>query len=124
MGHHKLQFIVSFEGDEITSVLEKSYKALDMIREITATISIHESFSMLPEWGMLKITGIPDPDKKIQAVKEVRRLLGLGLKESKELVEGFSYKIAFPQGERLNTKLRLAGFQTEYKPMESEEIPF
>jgi len=39
-----------------------------------------------------------DPVQKIQAIKEVRGLTGLGLKEAKDLVEASDYKVMMIEG--------------------------
>ncbi|WP_321389884.1 50S ribosomal protein L7/L12 [Emcibacter sp.] len=58
-------------------------------------------------------------DKKINVIKEVRAITGLGLKEAKELVEGApkTVKEAAPkaEAEELKAKLEAAGASVELK---------
>jgi len=58
-------------------------------------------------------------DKKIQVIKEVRALTGLGLKEAKELVEGVpkALKEAIPREEadEIKAKIEEAGGQVDIK---------
>ena len=58
-------------------------------------------------------------DKKINVIKEVRAITGLGLKEAKELVEGApkAVKEGVPQGEadEIKGKLEAAGASVEIK---------
>ncbi len=58
-------------------------------------------------------------DKKINVIKEVRAITGLGLKEAKELVEGApkAVKEGVPQGEadEIKAKLEGAGATVEIK---------
>jgi large subunit ribosomal protein L7/L12 len=58
-------------------------------------------------------------DKKINVIKEVRAITGLGLKEAKELVEagGKAVKEAAPkaEAEEIKKKLEEAGAQVELK---------
>ena len=58
-------------------------------------------------------------DKKINVIKEVRAITGLGLKEAKELVEagGTAVKEAAPkdEAEELKKKLEEVGAQVELK---------
>ncbi len=58
-------------------------------------------------------------DKKINVIKEVRAITGLGLKEAKELVESApkAIKEAVPQGEadEIKGKLEAAGATVEIK---------
>jgi len=58
-------------------------------------------------------------DKKIQVIKEVRAITGLGLKEAKDLVEGVPkpVKEAVPkeEAEKIKAQLEEAGAQVEVK---------
>tara|TARA_Y100001934_G_scaffold283392_1_gene402764 strand:+ start:2944 stop:3324 length:381 start_codon:yes stop_codon:yes gene_type:complete len=58
-------------------------------------------------------------DKKINVIKEVRALTGLGLKEAKDLVEGVPKPIkegaTKEEGEEIKTKLEEAGATVEIK---------
>ena len=58
-------------------------------------------------------------DKKIEVIKEVRTITGLGLKEAKDLVEGAPkpLKSAVPkaEAEELKKKLEAAGAKVELK---------
>ena len=58
-------------------------------------------------------------DKKIQVIKEVRAITGLGLKEAKELVEGVPKAvkegIEKDEAEKIKEKVEAAGGQVEIK---------
>ena len=58
-------------------------------------------------------------DKKINVIKEVRAITGLGLKEAKDLVEGAPKEIksgvAKKEAEEFKKKLEAAGAQVELK---------
>ena len=58
-------------------------------------------------------------DKKINVIKEVRSITGLGLKEAKDLVEGapksLKKGLAKAEAEELKTKLEAAGAKVELK---------
>ena len=58
-------------------------------------------------------------DKKINVIKEVRGITGLGLKESNEMVEGapkvVKEGVAKAEAEELKTKLEAAGATVELK---------
>ncbi len=58
-------------------------------------------------------------DKKIQVIKEVRALTGLGLKEAKDLVEGAptAVKEGVPkdEAEKMKSQIETAGGQAEIK---------
>jgi large subunit ribosomal protein L7/L12 len=61
----------------------------------------------------------PAGDKKIEVIKEVRAITGLGLKEAKDLVEGApkTVKEAAPkaEAEELQKKLEAAGAKVSLK---------
>jgi large subunit ribosomal protein L7/L12 len=58
-------------------------------------------------------------EKKIEVIKEVRALTGLGLKEAKELVEGapknVKEAISKDEAEKIKTQLEKAGAKVELK---------
>lgn len=58
-------------------------------------------------------------DKKIQVIKEVRAITGLGLKEAKEMVEGVPKAVkegvVKEEAEKIKTQLEEAGAQVEIK---------
>ncbi|MEM7402406.1 MAG: 50S ribosomal protein L7/L12 [Myxococcota bacterium] len=58
-------------------------------------------------------------DKKIQVIKEVRAITGLGLKEAKELVEGapkpVKSAVSKEQAEEIKSKLEAQGAKVELK---------
>lgn len=58
-------------------------------------------------------------DKKINVIKEVRAITGLGLKEAKELVEGapkpVKEQVSKDEAEELKKKLEAAGAKVELK---------
>ena len=58
-------------------------------------------------------------DKKIEVIKEVRAVTGLGLKEAKDLVEGapkpVKENVAKAEAEELKKKLEAAGAKVELK---------
>jgi large subunit ribosomal protein L7/L12 len=58
-------------------------------------------------------------DKKIEVIKEVRALTGLGLKEAKDLVEGapkpVKEGVSKDEGEKVKAQLEKAGAKVELK---------
>jgi large subunit ribosomal protein L7/L12 len=63
-----------------------------------------------------------DPSKKIAAIKEVRAITGLGLKEAKELVEAgdkvVKEAVSKADAEALKEKLEATGCTVEIKPVD------
>ena len=58
-------------------------------------------------------------DKKIEVIKEVRAITGLGLKEAKDLVEGapkpVKESVSKDEGEKIKAQLEKAGAKVELK---------
>jgi large subunit ribosomal protein L7/L12 len=65
------------------------------------------------------LAGVPDATKKISVIKAVREITGLGLKESKDLVEGapkpVKENVDKAQAEEMKKKLTEAGATVELK---------
>lgn len=65
------------------------------------------------------LSALADPSKKISVIKCVREIMGLGLKESKDLVEGapktIKEGIEKKEAEELKKKLEEAGGKVELK---------
>jgi large subunit ribosomal protein L7/L12 len=65
------------------------------------------------------LSALADPSKKISVIKAVREIMGLGLKESKDLVEGAPKTIKEglekKEAEELKKKLEEAGGKVELK---------
>ncbi len=63
-----------------------------------------------------------DPSKKIAAIKEVRAITGLGLKEAKELVEAgdkvVKESVSKADADALKEKLEATGSTVEIKPVD------
>lgn len=63
-----------------------------------------------------------DPSKKIAAIKEVRAITGLGLKEAKELVEAgdkvVKESVSKADADALKEKLEATGCTVEIKPVD------
>jgi len=59
------------------------------------------------------LTGVTDPSKKIEVIKEVRAITNLGLKEAKDLVEGAPKSVkegvSKQESEDIKKKLEAAG---------------
>ena len=67
----------------------------------------------------VSLDGLADPAKKINVIKVVREITGLGLKEAKDLVEGapkpVKENIGKDEAEAIKKKLEDAGATTEMK---------
>ena len=65
------------------------------------------------------LSALADPSKKISVIKAVREIMGLGLKESKDLVEGAPKTVKEglekKEAEELKKKLEEAGGKVELK---------
>ena len=69
--------------------------------------------------GSIVVELISVGDKKINVIKEVRAMTGLGLKEAKDLVEGapniIKEDLTKDEAEKIKTKLEAAGATVELK---------
>ncbi|OGX19535.1 MAG: 50S ribosomal protein L7/L12 [Omnitrophica WOR_2 bacterium RBG_13_44_8] len=82
---------------------------------VTATTAVAEEVEQTEFDVVLTAAG----DKKIQVIKEVRAITGLGLKEAKDLVDGapakVKEKISTAEAEEIKKKLEEAGASIEIK---------
>jgi large subunit ribosomal protein L7/L12 len=102
----------------VTKELEKRWGVEAKPQPIQVQQQQPETQSTVKEEWNVVLTSVP-ADKKMSVIKAVREVLGLGLKESKELVEAAPkvIKEAVSKGEAddLNAKLTAAGAVVEVK---------
>jgi len=115
---------------------------IDQLSKLTVVEAAELSKQLEEEWGVTAATAVAVPaagttapvaeekteftifltsagDKKINVIKEVRAITGLGLKEAKDLVEGApkEVKAGVPkkEAEEIKAKLEAAGAKVELK---------
>src|SRR5215470_174459 len=99
-------------------------KIVDELSSLTV-LEAAELAKMLEEkWGVSAAAAVAVAiagagDKKIEVIKEVRALTGLGLKEAKDLVEGapkpVKEGVAKDEAEKVKAQLEKAGAKVELK---------
>jgi large subunit ribosomal protein L7/L12 len=84
-----------------------------------ATLSKEEFLQMVEGLTVLELNEYVYADKKIQVIKVVRELTGLGLKEAKDLVEGVPKAvkegIERKEAEEIKKKIEEAGGKADIK---------
>jgi large subunit ribosomal protein L7/L12 len=85
----------------------------------TTTATTAETKVEVTEFNVI-LDGLADPAKKINVIKVVREITGLGLKEAKDLVEGapkpVKENVAKADAEGLKKKLEDGGAKVSLKP--------
>jgi large subunit ribosomal protein L7/L12 len=85
----------------------------------TTTATTAETKVEVTEFNVV-LDGLADPAKKINVIKVVREITGLGLKEAKDLVEGapkpVKENVAKADAEALKKKLEEGGAKVSLKP--------
>lgn len=117
MEHHSLEIVVTFSGGNLPELLERASNALESIKDKCNNISLKKTESVTPNFAKFFIKEIPDPDKKLHAIKQVRETLGLSLKDAKMWVDGYISQMPLHQAKRANTTLTMLGFTCEVIPV-------
>ncbi len=128
MASEKLDILIS-QIDELT-VLELSelVKALEEKYDVTAAAPVAVAAApaggeaggeAAEEKSEFTVVLVGAGDKKIQVIKEVRAITGLGLKEAKELVDGapkpVKEDVPKEEAEQIKEKIEAAGGTVELK---------
>ena len=103
-------------------------KIIEDLSKLTVVEAAELSKQLEEKWGVTAAAPVaaaaapgaaPAGDKKINVIKEVRAITGLGLKEAKDLVEGAPKEIkggvAKKEAEEFKKKLEAAGAKVELK---------
>ena len=113
-----LSSLTVMEAAELATLLEEKWgvSAAAPVAVAAAGGGVAEAVEEKTEFDAVLISF---GDKKIQVIKEVRSITGLGLKEAKELVEGApkTLKEGIPKDEadQIKTKIEEAGGQCDVK---------
>ena len=97
-------------------------KIIDELSTLTVVEAAELSKQLEEKWGVTAaapVAAAAAGDKKINVIKEVRAITGLGLKEAKDLVEAAPKEIkggvAKKEAEEFKKKLEAAGAKVELK---------
>ena len=111
-----LSSLTVVEAAELSKQLEEKWGVTAMAAAAPAAAAGAAPAEEKDEFSIMLVSA---GEKKINVIKEVRAITGLGLKEAKDLVEGApkEVKTGVPQkeAEEIKTKLEAAGAKVELK---------
>ena len=115
----ELSALTVMEAAELSKLLEEKWGVSAAAPVAAAAASAAAGGEAAAEKDEFDVVLAAAGDKKINVIKEVRGITGLGLKESKEMVEGapkvVKEGVAKAEAEELKAKLEAAGATVELK---------
>ena len=117
----QLSSLTVMEAAELASLLEEKWgvSAAAPVAVAAAGAAAGGEAAAAEEKTEFDVVLISFGDKKIQVIKEVRGITGLGLKEAKELVEGapkvLKEAVSKEEAEQIKEKIEGAGGQVDLK---------
>ncbi|EDN69569.1 50S ribosomal protein L7/L12 [Beggiatoa sp. PS] len=103
---------------ELVKAMEEKF-GVSAAAPVAVAVATSEGEAAAPEQTEFTVTLTSFGEKKVQVIKVIRSITGLGLKEAKELVEGVPsvVKEAIPkdEAEKIKTELEEAGGSAEVK---------
>ena len=117
----QLSSLTVMEAAELASLLEEKWgvSAAAPVAVAAAGAAAGGDAAAAEEKTEFDVVLVGFGDKKIQVIKEVRGITGLGLKEAKELVEGVPKNlkegVAKEEADEIKTKIEEAGGQVDIK---------
>jgi large subunit ribosomal protein L7/L12 len=114
-----LSGLTVMEAAELATLLEEKWGVSAAAPVAVAAAGAAPGEAAAEEKDEFDVILLSEGDKKIQVIKEVRAITGLGLKEAKELVESApkAIKEAVPKDEaaKIKEKIEAAGGQVDIK---------
>jgi large subunit ribosomal protein L7/L12 len=114
-----LSSLTVMEAAELSTLLEEKWGVSAAAPVAVAAVAAGGGEAAEEEKDEFDVILLSQGDKKIQVIKEVRAITGLGLKEAKELVEGVPkpVKEGVPkdEAEKIKAKIEEAGGQVDIK---------
>ena len=114
-----LSSLTIMEAAELTKLLEEKWGVSAAAPVAVAAAGAAPAAAAAEEKDEFDVILISSGDKKIQVIKEVRAITGLGLKEAKELVEGapkpVKEGVAKDEAEKIKEQIEGAGGQVDVK---------
>ncbi len=115
----ELSELTVLEASELSKMLEEKWGVSAAAPVAVAAVAGGDAGGAAEEKTEFDVILTSFGDKKINVIKEVRAITGLGLKEAKDLVEGapkaLKEGIAKAEAEEIKTKLEEAGASVELK---------
>lgn len=115
----QLSELTVMEAAELSKLLEEKWGVSAAAPVAVAAAPAAGEAAAAAEKDEFDVILVSAGDKKIQVIKEVRAITGLGLKEAKELVEGapkpVKEGVAKDEAAQLKEKIEAAGGQVDVK---------
>ena len=114
-----LSSLTVMEAAELATLLEEKWGVSAAVPVAVAAAGGGDAAAAAEEQTEFDVVLISQGDKKIQVIKEVRAITGLGLKEAKDLVEGVPKAVkegvSKEEAEKIKEKIENAGGQADIK---------
>jgi len=114
----ELSKLTVVEAADLSKQLEEKW-GVKAITQVAATPASDKDAAPAPEQTEFTIFLVSAGDKKINVIKEVRAITGLGLKEAKDLVEAAPKEVkkgvSKKDADEAKKKLEIAGAKIELK---------
>ena len=114
-----LSSLTVMEAAELATLLEEKWGVSAAAPVAVAAVAAGGGEAAAEEKDEFYAILVSQGDKKIQVIKEVRAITGLGLKEAKELVEGapkpIKEGVPKDEAEKIKEKIEGAGGQVDIK---------
>ena len=115
----ELSSLTVLEAAELAKLLEEKWGVSAAAAVAVAAAPAGAAAAPVEEQTEFTVMLAAAGDKKIEVIKEVRAITGLGLKEAKDLVEGapkpVKEGVAKDEAEKLKAQLEKAGAKVELK---------
>ena len=115
----QLSALTVIEAAELSKLLEEKWGVSAAAPVAVAAVAGMAAEAPAEEQTEFTVVLAAAGDKKIEVIKEVRAITGLGLKEAKDLVEGAPQNVkegvAKAEAEEIKKKLEAAGAKVELK---------
>ncbi len=115
----QLSSLSVMEAADLAKLLEEKWGVTAAAPMAVAAAAPGEGAAAAEEKDEFDVILISSGDKKIQVIKEVRAITGLGLKEAKELVESapkaIKEAVAKDEADKLREQIEAAGGQVDVK---------
>ena len=115
----ELSTLTVMEGAELSKLLEEKWGVSAAAPVAVAAAGAAPAAEAAEEKDSFDVVLAASGDQKINVIKEVRAITGLGLKEAKDMVEGapktLKEGVKKEEAEEMKTKLEAAGAKVELK---------
>ncbi|MDI4664288.1 50S ribosomal protein L7/L12 [Xanthobacter autotrophicus] len=115
----ELSSLTVLEAAELAKLLEEKWGVSAAAAVAVAAAPAGAAAAAVEEQTEFTVVLAAAGDKKIEVIKEVRAITGLGLKEAKDLVEGapkpVKEAVSKDEAEKLKAQLEKAGAKVELK---------